>query len=264
MLKFCVLGSGISYTLSPLIHKTVFRNLGVKATYDVMDVPCGMLRGYMPILKGDYDGFNVTKPFKKDIMLYLDALDTKMDAVNVVKKADGRHVGDNTDAFGFSKSMEKLAGDVRGKSALILGAGGACEAAAFSLSASGADVTVLNRTYEHAEFIAKAYGVKAARSAEGLKPEILINCTSVGTDGVTSPIPRGLDLSALKYGYDLVYSPAHTAFMKECESAGAKTSNGLDMLVYQAIKADEIFLGCRLDIEELYKVAIKAVEKKLK
>ncbi len=264
MLKFCVLGSGIGYTLSPIIHATVFGELGVSAIYGVTDIPVAALRGHVDALKNEYDGFNVTKPFKKEIMLYLDEVDGKTNAVNTVKREGGKHTGYNTDVFGFAESLKSLVPDLHGINALVLGAGGACESVVSALKDGGADVTVINRTYGRAELVSELYGVKAARSVSGLRPELLVNCTSVGNDGVTSPIPYGTDMSALRYGYDLVYSPAHTAFMKDCESVGAKTSNGLGMLVCQAIKADEIFLGRKLDVLGLYKKALKAAEDKLK
>lgn len=262
MLKFCVLGSGISYTLSPLIHKTAFRALGADADYFVEDIPSGELGENIVRIKKTYDGFNVTKPFKQDIMLYLDGIDCKVDAVNTVTVRGGEHIGSNTDVFGFASALRDLAGDVRGMRTLVLGAGGAAEAAVCALTDAGADVAIYNRTPERAIGLATRYKAAPVSSVKGLKPELLVNCTSVGNDGVTSPIPDGLDMSALRYGYDLVYSPAHTAFMSDCEKAGAKTAGGLSMLIYQAIAADGIFLGCEPPAE-LYEEIRKTLEKEL-
>ena len=262
MLKFCVLGGGISYTLSPVIHKTVFRTLGVDADYAVEDIPPAALDANVPRLLADYDGFNVTKPHKAAIIPYLTAKETPLGAVNVVKRNGCNHIGHNTDLGGFTDDLAALAGDVRGLETLVLGAGGAAEAVVCGLTRAGAKVTVVNRTYAKALALASAFGARAAAGTEGLKPELIVNCTSVGNNG-ESALPRCLDTSALKYAYDLVYSPARTAFMAECEIAGARTSNGLGMLIRQAILADEIFLGIKPDAAALIPVIEKAIEKEL-
>lgn len=262
MLKFCVLGSGISYTLSPLIHNTVFGELGVKAVYGVEDIPPEKLDDNIPRLRETYDGFNVTKPHKLAIIPYLDKCNTALGAVNTVKRRCNKWTGDNTDVYGFKSDLLALTTDVKNKRILVLGAGGAAEAAVRGLTDLGGDVTVLNRTESKAIALAGRFGAKGTGSAVGLKPEIIVNCTSVGNDGKTSPVPEALDKSALAYAYDLVYSPSHTAFMRECEKAGAKTSNGLGMLIRQAIRADEIFLGKTLDEPELYQVILNSLKRK--
>ncbi len=264
MLKYCVLGSGIKYTLSPLLHGAVFAELGVRAEYTVRDVPENGLDVQMKELISDFDGFNVTKPYKRAVLGYLSEKRADIDAVNTVVNDGGRLIGYNTDIFGFGLAFDGLCGDVSGKSVLVIGAGGAAEAVLCALKKRGADVTVVNRTYERARELAKRYGAKAAERADGLRPAIAVNCATVGNDGVSSPLSGREDLSELEYAYDLVYSPAHTPFMKDCEKAGAKTANGLGMLIYQAVVADEIFLGMEnADRKRLFAAAESAVKKEL-
>ena len=264
MLKYCVLGSGIKYTLSPLLHGAVFAELGVKASYSVRDVSEDTLPECMKELISDFDGFNVTKPFKRAVLGYLSEKRTDLDAVNTVVNSGGKLTGYNTDVFGFGLAFDELCGDVRGEDVLVIGAGGAAEAALAALRERGALVTVVNRTYERGRALAEKYGMKAAATSDGIRPAIIVNCATVGNDGVTSPLGGREDLSALRCAYDLVYSPARTQFMKDCERAGAKTANGLGMLIYQAVVADEIFLGLKnTDRKRLFAAAESAVKKEL-
>lgn len=259
MLKLCVTGSGISYTLSPVIHKAVLGAMGVEAEYGVEDIPADKFAAAAPRLISSYDGFNVTKPFKRDIIPFLSSLETGgLDAVNAVKVCGGRAVGYNTDAEGFMLSLEQLTGDVCGADVLVIGAGGAAEAAVYALAGRGASVTVYNRTYSKAAALAAKAGVRAIeRASDAGRAEIFVNCATPPAPA----LPTGADTSALKFAYDLVYSPAHTPFMAACEDAGAKTSNGLGMLIYQAIIADEIFSGRSGNRAELARAAMLAVNK---
>lgn len=260
MLKFCVLGSGIAYTLSPKIHGMVFDMLGVSATYGVEDIPPEALGSNIPRLKETYDGLNVTKPHKAAILPFLAENRAPFAAVNTVVKRKGEWVGDNTDLYGFMSDLRALVGDPAGMRTLVLGAGGAAEAVVCGLASAGADVTVVNRTASKAAALASRYNSASAARADGLRPELIVNCTSVGNDGRTNPLPLGVDTGALRFAYDLVYAPPRTAFLRACEEAGAKTSNGLGMLVRQAIRADEIFLGRELEKEALA-AEVKAVWK---
>lgn len=264
MLKFCVLGEGIKYTLSPLLHGAVFAELGVNAEYTVRDVDETRFDECMKELVSDFDGFNVTKPYKRAVLGYLAEKRAEIDAVNTVINDGGRLIGYNTDIYGFGLAFDGLCGDVRGEKVLVIGAGGAAEAVLCALKNRGADVTVVNRTFSRGRELAEKYGMKAAETSIGLRPSVIVNCATVGNDGVSSPLSGREDLGDLKYAYDLVYSPAHTQFMKDCEKAGAKTSNGLSMLIYQAVVADEIFLGLDgADRKRLFAAAESAVKKEL-
>lgn len=264
MLKLCVTGSGISYTLSPVIHTAVLGAMGVEAEYGVRDIPAGEFAAAVPAMLREYDGFNVTKPFKRDIIPFLSRLETGgLDAVNVVKCGGSGAVGYNTDADGFAAALMELAGDVSGARVLMIGAGGAAEAVACALKKLGSEVAVINRTHSKAEALAAKFGMRAVKSAaEAGSAEIIVNCATPSADAPA--LPEGTNTGALRYAYDIVYSPEVTPLMTACEAAGAKTSNGLGMLIYQAIIADEIFTGRsgdRLRLRAAAEQAIKAKEK---
>lgn len=249
MLKFCVLGSDISYTLSPRLHAAVFRELGVRATYTVEDIPPERLDAEIPRLRFTYDGFNITKPHKAAILPYLDAKRCRVNAVNtVVRDEKGGWTGYNTDIIGFAGDLKALAGDVCGMLTLLVGAGGAAAAVAEALDAAGADLYIYNRTPAKAEALAREYRAKFAPDLRGIAPRLIVNAASVGN---VSPLPETADLSELRYAYDLVYSPPRSAFLRECELAGARTRNGLGMLIRQAIAADGFFLDRDMDTERL-------------
>ncbi len=260
MLKLCVVGSGISYTLSPVIHSAALNAAGVSAEYGVEDIPEAEFVASVPRLLRDYDGFNVTKPFKRAIIPYLSRVETGgLDAVNVVTCGADGATGYNTDAEGFALSLRDLAGDVGGMRTLVIGAGGAAEAVVFALSRAGAEVSIYNRTYEKAARLADGYGAAALTGAGDLRgAELIVNCATYCAGAPA--LPEGTDLSGVRYGYDIVYSPRVTPFMTACSRAGAKVCNGLGMLVYQAIVADGIFTQRKGDASAMYAAAMKAIE----
>lgn len=252
MKKFALLGSGIAYTKSPIIHNEIYKTLGLDATYTVEDIPADALSAHIERLFSDYDGFNITQPFKIEMLKYV-----KSDraAVNTVLTKDKS--GYNTDGDGFMADITGFAGDLRGVEVLILGAGGAAEIVAEELAKAGANITVYNRTKEKAEKLAKRVGGKT--DIQTASPRLIVNCTSVGWDRETDPLPASVSVGNLKYAYDLIYPPWVSPFLATARLVGAKTRNGWGMLVYQAIKAEEIFLGQKLDEKLLYAAVMKKI-----
>lgn len=251
MKKFAVLGSGISYTKSPFIHGEIYRALGVRADYAVEDIAADSLDANVGRLFSEYDGFNVTQPFKKEILKYVAS---GRAAVNTV--VSKTKTGYNTDGDGFMTDLIDFAGNVRGMDILILGAGGAAVIVAEELAAAGAKLTIYNRTKETADALAKKVG---GLSEILSPPEMIINCTSVGWDRVSNPLPTGIPIGNLKYAYDLIYPPWVSPFLANARLVGAKTRNGWGMLVHQAIKADEIFLERKLDGKFLADIILKKI-----
>lgn len=260
MLKFCVLGSGIKYTLSPLLHGAVFKELGVNATYGIEDIPEEQLPSEIDRLRQEYDGFNITKPHKQTMLKHLKEMNSEVNAVNTVKRNDkGEWIGFNTDEYGFLSDLKSLTGGEVSGDVLVIGAGGAAEAVLSALKTTDSKVYVYNRTYEKAKAMAERMGVNALGDVSEVTPRIIVNCASVNS-AKESPLPDAADLGKIEYAYDLVYQPRETAFMRQCMAAGAAVKNGLGMLIRQAIRADEIFLDRKLDEQELYELLLKVVE----
>lgn len=264
MYKLGLLGNGISYTLSPLVHGAAFDYLGVEGAYDVFDVPPESLGETVKKMRESLDGFNVTKPYKEKIIALIDEDRSGCGAVNTVAVKGGKAVGYNTDGSGFIASFREDCDLSSGESVLVLGAGGAAKVVVKTLKDAGFDVFVHNRTAEKLKPIISETSAKAWR---GEAAAALVNCTSCGLkrgDNPLASLEDMLDIRSVKYAYDLIYSPPETDFLNRLKAAGARTKNGLDMLIYQAIKADEIILGVSLtgaDYREIKRLVLKTVGK---
>lgn len=246
MNKLGLLGHNISYTLSPLVHGNIFAYLGIEGVFDVYDTAPAELTKTVERMKSELVGFNVTKPYKREIIRYLDEDDSGCGAVNTVAVRDGKAIGYNTDGYGFMMSFMESNPLHVGERVLVLGAGGAARVVVKELKAAGFDVCVHNRTAEKASLLQNEFGAKLWCGGEAAA---VVNCTSFGFKAGENPLD-GLTLDmrpkGCKYAYDLIYSPPETDFLKAAKAAGAITVCGLDMLIYQAIRSDELILGVSL------------------
>lgn len=257
MKRFALLGHNISYSLSPLIHKTLYAYYGVSATYELLSVAPHELPHTVETLRREYAGFNVTKPYKIDILPYLTVDHSGIGSVNTVAVQDGHMTGYTTDGFGFMRHLQLCYGSPAGKRCLVLGAGGVARIIVPELVKAGADVFVYNRTVARGAELAAACGAHVFTDE---RPQLIVNCTSFGLQSGENPLPE-VDLSNLEFAYDTIYSPPVTDFMQTCAKI-APTENGLGMLILQAIKADEIFLkiDTMSDIQTLYDKIKEAVQ----
>ncbi|MCI9031410.1 MAG: shikimate dehydrogenase [Clostridia bacterium] len=264
MYKLGLLGSGISYTLSPLVHGAAFDYLGVEGAYDVFDTSNEKLEETVRRMRESLDGFNVTKPYKEMIIPLIDEDKSGCGAVNTVAMTGGKAVGYNTDGSGFLRSFNEDCDLTFGENVLVLGAGGAAKVVVKTLKDAGFAVYAHNRTADRLKPLLQETG---AREWRGESAAAIINCTSCGLkngDNPLSSLVEKFDKKSVKYAYDLIYSPPETDFLKEMRAAGARTKNGLDMLVYQAVKADEIILGVNLtdaDYREIKRLVMRIVGK---
>lgn len=255
---FAILGYPLGHTMSPPIHKCLFALSGNPANYLTWEVSPEGLAQSMPMLK-QLSGFNVTIPHKTELLAAMDQLDDtarRYGALNVVAAQNGRHVGYNTDCYGFRKTVEVLGADLS-LPVCVLGAGGVGRMFAIESSLCGAPVTLAVRE----SGIALAQQVQ--RDILGQNPQaqvrivdiaqldgqseryhLLINATPAGmyphTDGIAvNPafLPR------CTYVFDSVYNPTVTTLMRKATQAGCKTCGGMAMLVWQAVRAHEIWDG---------------------
>ncbi len=238
-----LLGRHLTHSYSPQIHK----QLGAY-NYGIFQVEPNDLGTFLQ--KKDFDGLNVTIPYKKDIIPYCDALSPqaqKLGAVNtIVKTTDNRLIGHNTDYYGFSAMLSASGLTVSSKKVLVLGSGGASATVAAVLKEKNAEVVVISRSGEN------HYGNLDLHS----NAAVIVNCTPVGmypNNGNTS-----VDLSffpKLEGVLDLIYNPAKTALLLEAEKRGIVANNGLYMLVAQAKESAEWFMGNKIPdsrISEIY------------
>ena len=246
-----IIGHPLSHTMSPAMHNAAFTELKMAGRYLAFPVQSTELETFLQVaVEVDLRGFNVTIPHKEAIVPLLDRLDPsaeKVKAVNTVLMEEGQLIGFNTDVHGVSMVFKEAGVLIKGRKALIIGAGGAARACCAALSESGARIVVVNRTGEKAEALSRDFkNTRAANMQEFDKEafDIVINCTPLGMKGFPDEMP--LPPSIFKPGQfvmDLIYNPQKTRFLTEAEKRGAIIANGESMLIHQALKAFEIWTG---------------------
>jgi len=246
--RFFLIGFPIGHSLSPAIYNAFFKTQGIDAEYMLYEIKEAEFEEKVRALlsmKGVY-GFNVTQPYKKRIIRFLDGLSEDaafLRSVNCVSRENGKFIGYNTDRVGFEKTLSAFRGRILGKDALVLGAGGVAPAVVEGLLNAGAGrVFVYNRTFERAVHLAEMFGSASGRVLPILhealyevaqRSAIIVNATTVGLKGEKSIIPE----SAISKGqilYDLIYNPEETDFLRIGRVKGALVVNGLPMLKAQA------------------------------
>ena len=271
-----IIGDPIEHTMSPVMHNAAFRKLGIDYVYLPFRVlPEELEKAVAGMRALNIRGLNVTIPHKVAIIPFLDKLDPlaeKIGAINTIVNEDGVLTGYNTDAIGFLQALLEKEIEPEGKNMVILGAGGASRAISFILAERGANPVILNRQLARAEDLARRIAqvfkkeVKALALGEQnladvlVRADILINTTSVGMspDIDKTPVPAKL-LNPGLVVFDIVYNPTKTRLLREAEAAGAKTINGLDMLVWQGALAFEKWTGRKVPLDLMKREAIKAL-----
>ena len=252
--KFALLGRGIDYSLSPEIHRMIYEHMGIDAEYNLLSAEPDRFAAMLSELFA-LDGFNVTQPYKRRIVDFLDSIEGDWDAVNTVVQRGGKRIGFNTDEYGFRTHFEKFFA-AEGHEVLVLGAGGLAETVVPYLVKSGAKVYVYNRTFKNAAGLAEKYGAEAIKEKSGTYAAV-INCSSFGLKSGENPA-EGIDFGGTILAYDANYVGAE--FLKTADAAGVPfTTDGLEMLVYQAIRADELFFDT--EIADKDGLALKILER---
>jgi len=252
-MKFGLLGARLGHSLSPQIHQEVFRRLGVEASYELTEVQAEKLAETVADLQKTYRGLNVTIPHKVAVMDCLDHIADEakaIGAVNTVLFDNSGAAGFNTDYFGFARLLAYNDLVPKGKDVCVLGTGGASRAILQCVKDMQAhSITVISRVIENApEDIRAHYTVKTYEDLQALGGDLLINCTPVGMFPKVDASPvDGRVMEHFAAAVDIIYNPAETKFMKLARQQGKTAVNGLFMLVAQAVAADEIWLGCKLD-----------------
>ena len=241
-MKYCLIGEKLSHSKSKVLHE----KLGL--SYDLVEIGKDGLENF--VKNSDYDGFNVTIPYKKAVIPYLDELDAsakEIGAVNTVKREGGKLKGYNTDFYGLEYMLKKADISLEGKSVLILGTGGASETARAVAKLGGA---------KSINFVSRFGDINYENCYERQETEIIINATPVGMYPRESEKPIDLKRFKRLAGVaDCIYNPKETLLVKEGKSLGIKSVGGLYMLVVQGVKAEEIWTGKKFDnalIDGLY------------
>lgn len=277
MKKYGLIGYPLGHSLSAVIHKAGFKSLGIEASYEILETPPDELVDRVKYFKrNDYEGFNVTIPLKLPISLFVQEVDKYADiagAVNTVKiNSDKTFKGYNTDAMGFKKAIPQNL-DFSGANVALLGTGGASRAAVLALSELGVKyigvytrnipnamdyMAYMRRKFPQIEF--ESHQIDLVRDLS--KYQLLVNTTPIGMLGRSAdmtPIEENVlrTMPANSTVYDVIYNPKKTILLKLAEKLGYNTINGLDMLVYQAVAAQEIWFGQTPDFNTMKIAALE-------
>lgn len=258
-----IIGDPIEHTFSPNMHNFISKTVHNNYVYSAWHVlPENLENAINGVRALGIKGINVTAPHKVHVMQYLDEVTDaarELGSVNTVVNRDGRLIGYNTDADGFCMSLEAEGIKIEGSNILIIGAGGVTRPTIIRLIDRGAkEITVLNRTKAKApalrDDILKTKGFEIKTVADNLKFDIVINTTSAGMEPQEDALPTDSieEIDSLDFidkdtaVADMIYNPDTTRFLAEAKKRGAKTVNGLGMLIYQGIIAYELFTGVTL------------------
>ena len=247
MKKYLVIGNPIEHSLSPKLHNYWLQQNKISATYEKKKIDEKDIKGLISeIRKENLAGVNVTVPFKKLVIPFLDQmtdLAKKTQSVNTIYKIQNKIIGHNTDVKGFENSFKNIDYKAKDKKVFILGAGGVVTSIICALKNLGlSEVTLSNRTKEKAQCIKEIFPyIKVLNWGEIPDFDIIINATSIG-------LKKGekIQLNLKNFGnnklfYDVIYNPAMTNFLLQGKKLGNTIENGKMMFVYQAQYAFKIW-----------------------
>ena len=256
MKKYLVIGNPINHSLSPQLHNYWIKNNNIDAVYEREKLENNDLENLVLKVKNKkINGVNVTVPFKKEVIPYLDMLSPEAKAtksVNTIYLKGNNTIGHNTDIGGFELAIKDTKYDLSGKKVLILGAGGVVSSLVFALNRMKVfDIILSNRTRAKAEDISNLFNsISIVDWGEIPNFDMIINATSLGLNNNDE---FNFDFSKQKkdkFFYDVIYNPKDTNFLKIARKFGNKTENGKKMFIYQAAEAFKIWHGIEPVIDE--------------
>jgi len=254
--KFLVIGNPIEHSLSPILHNYWIKNNSINAIYEKRKLDESELDELiLQIKQKKIDGVNVTVPFKKTIIPFLDELSDEAEntqSVNTLYLRDNKVIGHNTDIIGFQTSIKKSKYNISNKEIFILGAGGVVPSIIFALNKMKVSkIKISNRTIENAENVKKLFkNIEIIEWGEVPSFDMIINATSIG---LKKEDYINLDFSLVSkncFFYDVIYNPKETNFLKTGKKMGNITLNGKLMFIHQALSAFNIWHGVKPDVNE--------------
>ncbi len=255
-LRLALIGKDVTKSKSDAIHKFILEKFGCECQFDCISTPKEKFFLEVENLLHNYDGFNVTIPYKQEIIGHLtevcgDALE--VNAVNTVVCKTKK--GYNTDGVGLLLMLNDAGVCLRDKKVLILGAGGAGRSTALVFKKAGADVFLYRRNQEELEKTCEILGVKKATGLDQGGFDIVLNATGVGMHESVGVSPVSADvLNGAELAIDLIYHPAESEFLRLAKGAGMRVLNGAPMLFYQAYYTDCLYLGVEPNENEARKL----------
>ena len=255
MRKYFVVGNPINHSFSPKLHNYWLKQNNINAVYEKIKLEENEIENFISKIKNqEINGCNITVPFKKAVIPFLDKLSPeaeKTQSVNTIVFENNNLVGHNTDVVGFTRAIKDLNLNIKGKKIFILGAGGVVPSIIFALNKMEvSQITISNRTKEKAENLKIQFKNLKIMNWGSLQDfDIIINATSLGLNNEKI----NLDFSNLKNSkifYDVIYNPSETNFLKEGKKLGNKVENGKMMFIYQALEAFKLWHSIEPEFNE--------------
>ena len=256
MKKYIVIGNPIEHSLSPKLHNYWFEKNSIDANYSKRKIDKDEIQKVISEIRDKkLDGINITVPFKRDVIPFLDALSEESkitQSVNIIYMHNGKLIGHNTDIKGFELSLEETQFNLKDKKIFILGAGGVVPSIIYALEKSQiSKIIVSNRTKQRAEDLKKKFP-KINVVDWGNQPEfdMIINATSLGLNKEDDIGLNFKDMNKEKLFYDVIYNPKETNFLRNGKSLGCQVCNGKMMFIYQALEAFKLWHKVKPKINE--------------
>lgn len=267
-IKFGLLGKKLGHSISPKIHKEIFRNLNIDEDYSLIELDENQIESFFKNEIKNYRGLNVTIPYKIKVMEFMDEISREardIGAINTIFQKNGKLYGYNTDYFGFKRMLEENKIFVNGKNSVVLGAGGGARAVIkYLIDENVKNILIVARNLEKAkrelsDLVKDRDNIKFMDFKSFEKREekgyLIVNCTPVGMYPNIDDSPISKKVSK-KYenSVDLIYNPSETKFLKFARENEKKSVNGLYMLIAQAVEAEEIWQERKIDNKIIEKI----------
>ena len=277
--KVCgVIGDPIEHTLSPIMHNAAFNALNLAYVFLAFRVKPAEVENAVNGMRAlNIRGLNVTMPHKTPVLKFLDRTDLSaqiINSVNTILNRDNKLFGFNTDGVGALKALRENGVELKGRKVLLLGAGGAARAIAYTMAKEADELAVLNRSLKPAQELAKLLEKTANKKivSGSLSPkeieqnlqdsDVLINATSVGMKPKAEESPVASKLLRPNLAImDIVYNPIETKLAKDAKAAGAKVVSGVEMLIYQGAASFEIWTSKSAPVDVMRQAALNHLSK---
>ena len=256
MKKYLVIGNPLEHSLSPKLHNYWFKKNNINAVYEKKQLNKSDIKSVISgVRNGEIDGINVTIPFKKEIIPFLDQLTPVAEevcAVNTIYKENNKVIGHNTDVAGFELAIRRINYDIKNKKVFILGAGGVVSAIILALKKMKVLKIILsNRTKQKTENFKKIYtDIEIIDWGQIPDFDMIINATSLGLKSGDEIKLDYANIGSNKLFYDVIYNPKQTNFLLKAKKFGNKVENGKMMFIYQAHQAFTIWHKIIVDVDD--------------
>ena len=248
MNKYCLIGKTLKHSLSKVIHESFFKEFNIEASYDLVELDENMLEGFVDSLrKGSYAGINITMPYKKSLIKYLDWISPsakRIGSINTIRVKDNKLYGYNTDYDGFIYMLREYKINPLNKNCFILGTGGVSNTVYEALKDMGA------KSIYYVSRGKKDLNTLSYDDIADIKMDLVVNATPVGMypNSLECPLSKKA-LKNVKEVVDLIYNPKITKLLKALES----NNNGLPMLIYQAYESEMIWSNREFKVDSWFK-----------